>query len=187
MDGYVTTPIGPFASAASATLGTFTTRADMTPLPAPILLPYQLRPGSKLKLEAEGEWSTTGSPTFIVGFYLGTSIGANGAPGAITTIIAESGAITVGAGAAAWPWRLEWRGTVTTVGTSAVLLGQGNLEAGATSITALTSSAIPITQALRSVTINNSNAMVLGVCATCGTSNASNTIKTNNFTALLLN
>jgi hypothetical protein len=185
VDGYVTTPVAPFHTAVGASFGTFTTRQDVSPLPVPVILPYQLRIGTRIKIEAEGEFSSTATPTIVLGFYIGSGFGASGAPSAITTVLAESSAISL-ATAAAWPWRMEWRGLVTALGTSGQLVGQGDVEAG-TSLTAFTSSAIPTTQALRTLTFNQTVANAVGVCATFSASSASNTVKVNNMSVLLLN
>ena len=189
-DGYITTPVGPFPTTVGATFGTFTTRQDISPVPCPVILPYQLRLGTKIKIEAEGEWSTTGTATFTPEIYYGITLDTNtGKPAALTGSIAAAGAQSVVSGAA-WPWRMEWRGMVTALGTTGVIIGQGDIEAALTSITAFTSTAIPITQALRTVTLvtpGTSGPIVIGIAAACGTSSASNTIKCNQFSVQLLN
>ena len=186
-DGYITTPVGPFPTAVGATFGTFTTKQDISPVPCPVILPYQLRVGTKIKIEAEGEWSTTGTATFTPGIYYGVTLDAStGKPLAITGTLADAGAQSVVSGAA-WPWRMEWRGLVTALGTAGSVVGQGDIEAALTSLTAFTSTAIPITQALRTVAIPTTGPLVIGICAACGTSSASNTIKVNNFSVQLLN
>jgi len=180
MDYYVTEPVGPFPTAIGASFGTFTARQDVSPQPLPIMRGQTLRLGSKIKIEAEGEFSTTGTPTLVLGLYIGTVAAA------ITTVIAESAAITTGSGAAAWPWRLEWRGIVTALGTAGTVVGMGSLELG-TSLTAATTTPIPITAALRTFTWDTTINRAMGVCATFGTSNAANTVRTLNHSVLLLN
>lgn len=184
-DSYWMTPVGPFAPAIGAAFNTFTTRQDVSTLPVPVILGNQLRVGSMVKIEAEGEFSTTGTPTLAIGVYFGAP-GASGAPAAITTVIAESAAITTGSAAASWPWRLEWRGKVVTMGTSGSVVGQGDLEFG-TSLTAFSSNAIPATLALRTIVWDTTIARAVGVCATYGTSSASNAIKTYACTVALMN
>lgn len=179
-DFYMTTPVGPFPAAIGASFGTFTTRQDVSPQPLPVVQGYQLRLGSKIKIEAEGEFSTTGTPTLVLGFYIGT------AAGAVTTVLAESGAITTASGAASFPWRLEYRGIITAVGVSGACVGTGDLELG-TSLIAFSDTPIPITLALRTIVWDTTIARAIGVCATWGTSSASNTIKTYNHSVLLLN
>lgn len=180
MDIYLATPIAPFHAAAGASFGTFTTRQDVSPVDLPVIQGGTLRKGSKLWFKAVGEFSTTGTPTLALGFYIGTVAGA------ITTVIAESGAITTGSGAAAWPWDLEWTGVCTGTGASGTVVGSGTLQLG-TSLTAFTNSTIPVTQALRTITWDTTIARAIGVCATYNTSSASNTVKTNNHMGLLVN
>jgi hypothetical protein len=179
MDAYYTTPVGPFHVAAGAAFGTFTTRQDISPIPCPVILPGMLRVGTQIKIEAEGEYSTTGTPTLALGFYAGL-VGNTGIPAGLTTIIADSVANTTGAGTAAqWPWRLMWRGLITALGvTSGSVLGAGSCEFG-TTISALTLTAVPITAALRTVTRDTTIAWCIGVCGTYSASSASNTVKVN--------
>lgn len=181
MDYYIATPLSPFPTAAGTAFGSFTTKQDVSPQPLPIFPAYLPRLGTKLWLKANGEFSTTGTPNINLGFYIGTIAGA------ITVDIALSSTITTGSGAAAWPWEMEWLGTLTgTLGTTATMVGSGELKLG-TSLTAWTSVPIPITQALRSFSWDTTIARAIGVSGTWSASSASNTIKTNNFVAVLLN
>jgi len=180
MDFYFATPIGPFPTAASSAFASFTTKQDVSPQPLPIMAAYQPRLGSKLWIKANGEFSTTGTPNLTLGLYIGTLAAA------ITTDIALSSVITTGSGAAAWPWEMEWLGTFTAVGTSGTVVGSGELKLG-TSLTAWTSTPIPITQALRTVTWDTTIARAIGVSGTWSASSASNIVKTNSLVAMLLN
>lgn len=184
-DGYVTSPVGPFHTAVGASFGTFTTRQDVSPTPVPVILPYQLRVGSRINVKAYGEFSSTGTPTLVLGVYTGSGVGASGAPSAITTVLAETTTMATNA-SAAWPWALEFTAMVTVVGTSGQLVGTGVCEAG-TSLTAMSDFALPATQALRTVTFNTSVANAIGICATWSASSASNTVKVNNLSVTLLN
>lgn len=179
-DFYMTTPVGPFPTALGASFGTFTTRQDVSPQPLPIVQGYQLRLGTKIWIKSIGEFSTTGTPTLVLGHYIGT------AAGAITTVIAESGAITTASGAASFPWDLEWSGICTAVGVTGSVTGCGTLQLG-TSLTAFANSTIPITLALRTIVWDTTIARAVGVCATYGTSSASNTVRTYNHAVTLLN
>lgn len=179
MDLYLTAPVPPFPTAVGANFATFTARQDISPQPLPIILPNQLRLGSKLEVKAEGEVSSTGTPTLVLGFYIGTIASV------ITTVIAESSALSF-ATAAAWPWRMEWRGIITAVGTGGTAVGMGNVEFG-TSLTATTTAPIPITQALRTITWDTTIARAIGVCGTWSASSGSNLVKTLNSSVMLLN
>lgn len=183
VDAYYVTPVPPFPTALGAAFNTFTSRQDISQVPCPIILPNQLRIGSKIKIEAEGEYGSTGTPTIILGFYVGLP-GASGAPAAITTILAESGALATST-ATAFPWRLEYRGIITGMGTSGQIVGSGNVELS--TLTALTTTAIPITAALRTVTLDTTLSRCVGICATWSASNAANTVKVHNSSVLLLN
>lgn len=172
MDLYLTEPIGPFPVAIGAAFNTFTTRQDVSGIGfLPVFPAGKLRAGSQLEIDARGEFSTTGTPTLAIGIYLGTQ-----AP-AITTVIAESGAITTGSGAAAWPWELHWEGLVTAANASGSMTGHGYLKLG-TSLTAYAADVpIPTTAGARVVAIDTTIARAIGVCATWGTSSVSNSIK----------
>ena len=184
MDAYYCTPLSPFAPAIGANFNTFTTRAEVSPLPDPILPANIVRPGTCLKLEAEGEVSSTGTPTIVLGFFFGLP-GAAGGSTIGSVFFGESGALTVSTGAA-WPWRMEYRGKFVTVGTAGSIVGHGDIEMG-TSLTAFTTTAIPITLALRTVAINTTIANAIGVCATWSASSASNNVRVYQHTAVLLN
>jgi hypothetical protein len=99
---------------------------------------------------------------------------------------AESAAITTGSGAAAWPWELHWEGIVTATGTSGSMTGCGSLQLG-TSLTAYSTNPCPTTAAARAVAIDTTIARAIGVCATWGTSSASNTLKVYKHSVMIKN
>lgn len=179
MDFYISTPVGPFPVAAGAAFTTFTTRQDISPQPLPLVNANMLRLGTKIEMEASGEISSTGTPTIVLGFYIGTVAGA------ITTPIAETGAITISTGAA-WPWNIRWTGLVIALGTSGSVVGEGVAQIGS-SLTAFATSAIPITQALRTFTWDTTIARAVGVCGTWSASSASNSVKTNDHRVQIIN
>lgn len=183
-DFYASTPVPPFATAIGANFNTFTARQFVDPLPVPVILPYQMRPGSLVKIEAEGEFSTTATPTLV----LGVAFGIPGATGALGTpiVLAENAAITTGSGAASWMWRIEYRGRVTATGTAGSITGTGQLAYG-TSLTAVTSVAIPATLALRTVAVDTTISRGVGVVATWGTSNVANNVRVYMVSAILQN
>ena len=181
MDLYLASPVPPFPSSVGASFGTFTTRQDVSPQPLPVVQPNQIHLGTKIMIEAVGEWATTATPTLILGFAIGT----NASPSVITTVIAESG-VSPAATAVAWPWKMDWCGVCTATGVSGSVVGQGGLLLGS-SLTAWATIPIPITAALRTFTWNTTIERAVGVCATYSASNAANTVKVNNLSVLLLN
>lgn len=167
---YYLAPIPPLHSASGAAFATFTTFQDISPKPDVKLPANFAEVGTQLRIEAQGQFSNTGTPTLSIGFYWGTA----------AVVLAQSNAITTTTGATAWPWEVKWEGRVRAIGTSGSIQGAGTINLG-TSLTALTSQFIPTTLALRTVTVDTSIEKVVGVGAAWGTSSASNTITTDFF------
>lgn len=186
MDLYLVEPLAPFGLLAPVAYNTFTTKRDVSPLPIPRIPAGKLRAGSVVRIEASGEYSTTGTPTLVWGLHLGTHDGTTTTTPTIVTDIALSSVITTPSGAAAFDWRLEWRGRVTKTGSAGTIAGCGSLDQG-TSLTARSPFPIPITQALRTVAINTTVENAVGVSATWGTSSASNSITCYEISVLVLN
>lgn len=120
-----------------------------------VILPGQLNLGTRIRLYAHGEFTTTSAtPTIKLGFYMnqvGTAIGTTEA------ILAETTTQAVGSSSTAWPYSMWWNGRVTALtgpadaANSGTVYGQGEV-AWPTSLTAWTRSPIPLTNALRTVT-----------------------------------
>jgi hypothetical protein len=180
------TAVGPsWPIAIGANFNTFTTIQDISPRGAGIGELPTIQGGApfygmKIKVEAEGEFSTTGTPTLSIGCYIGT------AAGSITVALAQNTAVATGSAAASWPWRLEWRGIFVATGTAGSVVGMGNLEMG-TGLTTSNTIQIPSTLALRTVAWDTTIARSVGICAAWGTSSASNNIRTYNHSVLILN
>ena len=179
MDLYLTEPVGPFHTAARAT-NTFTAKQDVSPSPVPVIPAGKLRAGTKLHIRAAGDYTTTGTPNLTLGFWLGTRALA------ITVDIALTSVITT-ATATAWPWWMEWDGLCTAVGTAGTLLGQGQAQLGSALTTFNSEVPLPITAALRTVTIDTTIERAIGVSATWSASSASNQVTVNNHRVLILN
>lgn len=177
----IAAPLTPLHIADGAAFTTFTTFQDVSPLPQ-LLIPAQaMNAGLDIYLEAWGEFSTTATPTLSIGFWF------NGAAGAApTSILAQSSAITTASGAVTLPWHARWRGRLRATGSSGSVQGSGTLDLGLTLSTFAATVPIPITKALRTVTVDTTVARAVGVGAAWGTSSASNTITTNYLSALLL-
>lgn len=181
MDYYLTTPVPPFNTAIGANFNTFTTLKDVSPTPLPNIFGNQLRPGSNLTVDANGEFSTTGTPTLQFAVIYGAVAGAAGGVN-----LSASGAITTGSAAAAWPWYLFYDGCVVSVGTAGSIVGQGILYLG-TSLTAFALSAMPVTAAARTVAIDTTVSKLIGIGAAWSVSNAANNVRVYNVAAVLVN
>lgn len=173
--------LDPFPSVRGVAANTFTAYRDVSPLPLPSTLGNELRLGSKVELEAYGEYSCATGITLSIGFIYGAVAGAAGG-----VTVGQSGVIATGTTPAAWPWHIKYVGLVTTIGVSGVLYGSGVLDLG-TSLTAFAGSAAPTTAAARSATIDTTVSKLWGVGAAWGTSGAGNTITVDSFTAKIVN
>jgi hypothetical protein len=189
MDGYVLNMLTPYAYAPGSAVAIAVSMTDCTPAPGPVIPANSLHVGSRLSIECEGEWNTgaTNAVTMTPQIHFGTTFTSAGLVTGFTALAAASAQATT-ISQTGNPWRMVWRGLVTNVGTGGVtLLGMGGILWG-TSLTAVSTTAIPATQAARTVTgVNNSGAIGLGISALLGTANASNTFKVNNLTAVLMN
>ena len=179
MEIFLCEPVGPFAIAARVT-NTFTTKQDVTPAPVPVIPGGRLRPGTKIALKAIGDFNTTATPNLTMGFWYGTRALA------ITGDLALSSVI-VAPTATLWPWSMEWEGMCTVGGAAGAVVGNGQLQLGASLTTFAAEVPIPITAALRTVSIDLSIERALGVSATWSASSASNQITVNSFRAVLWN
>lgn len=158
-------PIPPLQDAAGAALASSVALTDISPLPANVIPANMLEKGCELILEASGFFSTTATPTLLLGFYLG---------GVAGVALAASPAITTGT-ATAWAWRMRYKGRIRGIGTAGSIVGYGALEL-CTSLTALTTTPIPTVAASRTVAIDTTAAKAVTVGAQWGTNSASNTI-----------
>lgn len=176
MRQYWVAPIPPLHIADGAAYNTSVALTDVSPTP-PIVLPANLlESGSEIELEAHGQFSTTGTPTLLLGFYLG---------GVAGVALAATAATTTGSGAAAWPWMMRYRGTVRAIGSAGSINGMGRLYLG-TSLTALSMVALPASAAARTVAIDTTGAKSITVGAQWGTSSASNTLTVNDISVKLV-
>jgi hypothetical protein len=182
VDLYLTEPIGPFPTAASAAFNTFTTKQNVTTLGnVPVIPAGKLRAGSKIEVQAQGNFSTTGTPTLSLGFWIGTRALS------MTIDLAISSAITTGSAAAAWPWLMKWYGFCTKADVSGTLLGQGELMLGTALTTFAADVPIPITAALRTVAIDTTIERAIGVSAAFSASSASNQVVVDDLRVTILN
>lgn len=176
MPGYETLLNQPILAA--ITNNTFTAALDITStttqppmvIPANFIMPDG---NSIIKVSAFGTFSTTGTPTLVLGTYWGT------------TVLAVNVALTTASGAATLPWRLETTTMVRAAGTSGAAMTQGFLDYG-TTLTATTRIPVPGI-ALATVAIDTTAAAALTVKATWSASSSSNIVVTHGFTVECLN
>lgn len=177
MRQYWVAPIPPFHIVDGAAYATSITLTDVSPAPQILFPAMFLEHGSELEINAAGQFSNTGTPTLLLGFYWG---------GVAGVALAASTAVTTTTGAAAWPWQLHYRGVVRTTGSTGSIQGQGRLYLG-TALTAFTVRPIPETLAARTVTFDTSTAKTITVGAQWGTSSASNTLTCTDISVKVVN
>lgn len=175
--------LDPFPSAIGASFGTFTANQDVSPQPLPVIYGNELRVGSRIELEAWGEYGSTGTPTLLLSFYITPSNLAAGIALAATSAMATSTATL-------WMWHMRYCGIVTALGAAgtASITGSGICDL-ASSLTAMASFAMPATAAARTVSTVWSTTVqqFIGVAATWSASSASNLIRTHILTAKIVN
>lgn len=166
----------PSSLSVGTALASSTTLTDISPAPQWSLGAGQLAVGQSWFLEADGVFSTTGTPTLLLGFYYG---------GVAGTALLVSAATTTGTGAAAWPFHIEMKMSVFSVGATGTVQTRGKLYFG-TSLTAWTISPLPLTH-IATVTVNTTTTNALTLGAQWGTSSASNTVTCEDFDVHQLN
>ena len=174
-------PLTPLHVTDGAAFNSFTTFQDVSPAPQLVLPQQMMDVGLELFLYANGEFSTTGTPTLSIGFWFNGSAGA-----APTSILAQTTTVTTPSGAAAVPWEAWWRGRLRAIGASGSFKGIGTAHIGASLTAYNTPSPMPTTQAARTVTVDTTQNRAIGVAAAWGTNSASNTITCYNLSALAI-
>jgi len=150
---------------AGTALASSTTLTDISPAPQLTLPAGYMYICQRLRVIAYGIFSTTGTPTLLIGGYYG---------GVAGTALATTGAVTTGSGAANWPWRLQLEIYVRTLGSSGTVWCNGIVFLG-TALTTISSLWIPNSQT-QPITVDTTAAKALTVGAQWGTNSASNTI-----------
>jgi hypothetical protein len=168
-------PLPPLHIVDGASYNTSTTLTDVSAAPQKQFAAMQLEQGVELELNAAGFFSTTLTPTLLLGFYYG---------GVAGVALAASSAITTASSVTGVPWTLYYRGRIRATGTSGSIVGQGVLQLG-TSLTAFTTRPIPETLAARTVTIDTTVVKTITVGAQWGTNSASNTLTCNDLSVVL--
>jgi len=168
---YSTVLNGLQAYAAGTAYASSVTLTDVSAAPNYVLPANFLVAGSVLRFTAWGTFSTTGTPTLLMGVYYGAA--------AAGTALAASTAITTGSGVTTVPFRMELTTQIRTAGTSGTAMTQGFLDMG-TSVSAVNHLPIPQT-ALAAVTVDTTAAKALTFGAQWGTNSASNTLTCHGF------
>jgi len=168
-------PVPPLNILAGSAYNTSVTLTDVSPAPQVVLPANALDNGMILRLTAFGVFSTTVTPTLLLGFYYG---------GVAGTALAASAATATASSVTNVPFRMEWCGRVRTTGTTGTIFGQGWLDLGLT-VATVTHSPLPVT-ALAAVTVDTTTAKAVTVGAQWGTSNAANTLTCHHFSAELI-
>lgn len=160
----------PQPTSAGTALASSTTLTDISPTPNFVLPANFLQAGSALKFTAYGVFSTTATPTLLLGVYYG---------GVAGTALATTGAITTGSGVTNVPWRLTLTTTIRTTGSSGTAMSQGYCGFG-TSVSAWSWLPVPNT-ALATVSVDTTAAKAITIGAQWSASSASNTVTCHGF------
>jgi len=150
---------------AGSALASSATLTDISPAPQLVFPANYLYVGQRLRLVGHGIFSTTGTPTLLIGGYYG---------GVAGTLLAAITATATGNNAASWPWRIELDIYVRSTGSSGTVWCNGWVDLG-TALATVSHVPVPSTQT-QPVTVNTTTANALTVGAQWGTSSASNTI-----------
>lgn len=167
MRQYWVAPLSPLHTADGSALANSTTLTDISPTPNITLPANLLEVGSLIRVTAFGRFSTTGTPTLLLGVYWGAVAG---------TAIMTTGAVTTPSGVTNQTWRFEGEFRVRTVGSSGTAMGVGVAENISTVATNMAPATAPAT-----ATIDTTSAKALTLGAQWGTANASNTITCHHF------
>lgn len=165
---YYIAPIPPLHVTDGTALANSTTLTDISTAPQIQLPAMFLEQGTGVEILASGQFSTTATPTLLVGAYYGAVAGV---------ALAASAAITTGT-ATAWPWMYYYKGRVRAAGATGSIVGQGRLYLG-TSLTVMSVNAAPATAAVRTVAIDTTTAKTITIGAQWNAASASNTITCN--------
>lgn len=176
MRQYYVGPLPPLHTANGTALANTVTLTDISPAPNIVLPANFAEAGTEVEIRAMGEFSTTGTPTLLIGIYYG---------GVAGLALAATTAITTASGAASFPWQLDYRGVFRTIGSSGTINGQGRLYLG-TSLVAASVNILPATAAARTVTVDTTSAKAITIGAQWGTASASNTATCNDISVKIV-
>jgi hypothetical protein len=164
---YWTAPVSPFQIADGAALASSTTLTDISATPNIVLPANFLEVGMTLWFTAWGRFSTTATPTLLLGLYYGAVAGV---------AVCATSAVTTPSGVTNQTWRFEGEARVRSVGSSGTIIGVGVVENISTVATNMAPATAPAT-----ATIDTTAAKALTIGAQWGTNSASNTITCHHF------
>jgi hypothetical protein len=141
---------------------------SITPAPDFVLPANFLVPGNVIKLTAAGRFSTSGTPTLLIGAYYG---------GVAGVALATTGALTTLSGAANSSWEVEIVLAVRSQGSSGTVMAIGK----AFGITSITAAALLPASAPSVATVDTTAAKSLVIGAQWGTGASANTITCHQF------
>ena len=170
--------LDPHHVARGAAKNTFTAFADISPTPLPKTVADELKLGTKIIVEAWGEYSCATGVTLALGVWYG----------AVTTNW-QMAAFTTGTSPTAWFWHLKANFTCTAVSASAGAIDGGGIADIGSSLTAMNPGQVfPATAAARLInTLDTTTAKQWGIGAAWGASAAGNTITCYGLNVQLLN
>lgn len=156
---------------AGAALTNSTTGTDISPNPQLFLPANYLYVGQKLRLTANGIFSTpaSGGGTLTLGFYYGGILGSALATTAATTVVSATN----------WPWRLQCDLEVRSVGATGTI-APGGVSFIGTAVSAWTCAPLPPAP-FATVTIDTTSGKALTVGATWSVASASDTVTCEQF------
>src|SRR6266508_292350 len=133
--------LDPTAVARAAAKNTFTGALDISPTVQPVSYANELKLGTRITVEAWGEYSCLTAATLGLGVWYN----------AVATSIWATAQFTTGTTPTAWPWHLRWNGLVTAVGTAGTIDGIGVADIGSSLTAFNVGQALPATAAARIV------------------------------------
>lgn len=167
MRQYWSAPLSPFHITDGAAYASATALTDVSPTPNITLPANFLEIGMTIWWTAWGRFSTTSTPTLLLGLYYG---------GVAGTAICATAAVTTPSAVTNQTWRFEGEARVRSIGSSGTIIGTGVVENISTVATNMAPATAPAT-----ATIDTTAAKALTIGAQWGTNSASNTLTCHHF------
>jgi hypothetical protein len=170
--------LDPHPLARGTAKNTFNTFADISPTPLPVTYANEPKVGTKVTVDAWGEYSALTGATLALGVWYGA-----------VTSNWQMAAFTLGTTPTAWFWQLHANFLVTAVSATAGTIDGGGVADIGSSLTAMNVGQVfPATAAARILnTLDTTTMKTWGVGAAWGASSASNTITCYGLNVQVLN